>query len=96
MALKSLFLSALMGIMLIPSSYADVQINSKFDEYFEGALKVYSQYKIYNKQESEQFFSFVKSKWESRQCTNNCEADGVRVGKEYYTNRMIDKEDNEI
>jgi hypothetical protein len=96
MALKTLFLSALIGVAMIPSSYADVNVNSRFDEYFEGALKVYSQYKIYNKQESEQFFSFVKSKWESNKCTNSCEADGVRVGQEYYTNRMIEKAQDDI
>lgn len=90
MALKALALSALIGIMAIPASYAEVNFNPKFDEYFEGALKVYSQYKIYNKQESEQFFTFVKSKWERQPCTNSCEADGALVAQEYYTNRLVE------
>lgn len=94
MALKALFLSALIGITCIPAQANS--LNPKFDEYFEGALKVYSQYKIYNKQESEQFFSFVKSKWDRQSCTNSCEAAGVEVAKEYYTNRLIEKENHEI
>ncbi|ANA49452.1 lysis inhibition [Salmonella phage vB_SnwM_CGG4-1] len=94
MALRALFLSALIWILSIPAQ-ADV-FNPKFDEYFEGALKVYTHYKIYNKQESEQFFSFVKSKWDSQSCAESCEAKGAEVAKQYYTNRLIEKEENEI
>ncbi|ATN93074.1 rI-like periplasmic antiholin [Salmonella phage Melville] len=94
MALRALFLSALIGIMCVPV-HADT-FNPKFDEYFEGALKVYTQYKIYNKRESEQFFSFVKSKWDSQSCNESCEAKGAEVAKQYYTNRLIEKEENEI
>ncbi|AFU64052.1 hypothetical protein CPTAKMNP4_105 [Salmonella phage vB_SenM-AKM_NP4] len=94
MALRALFLSALIGIMCVPV-HADT-FNPKFDEYFEGALKVYTQYKIYNKRESEQFFSFVKSKWDRQPCTSTCEAAGVEVAKEYYTNRFTEKEEHEI
>lgn len=57
--------------------------DGSFDQYIEGALKVYSQFQSPSKQESEQFYSFVKTKWQKQNCTKECIDTGTKVALEY-------------
>ena len=86
MAFKSILCLAL--ILGSSVSYsASSQDTEQFDQYVEGALKVYSQFKEPSKQESEQFYSFIKTKWQTENCTENCLTHGTHAGFE-YANRM--------
>lgn len=73
-------LALFFGIGLSPSVHAD---GEAFNQYVEGAMAVYSKFKEPSKQESEQFFTFIKSKWQKETCVTNCKNDGLRAGKEY-------------
>lgn len=68
------------GVGLSPSVHAD---GEAFNQYVEGAMAVYSKFKEPSKQESEQFFTFIKSKWQKETCVTSCKNDGQRAGIEY-------------
>ncbi len=61
-----------------------------FNNYVEGAMVVYSQFKTPSKQESEEFYKFIKSKWIYTQCTDNCAQLGFKVGSEYAERKNIE------
>ncbi|ASD52119.1 lysis inhibition [Pseudomonas phage PspYZU05] len=60
------------------------------DSYFEGALKIYSQFKEPSRLESEKFFEFVRIKWEQGSCSNNCTEQGKRAGMEYANLKKVE------
>lgn len=60
-----------------------------FDEYVEGALKVYSQFQTPSKESSEDFYKFVKEKWNKTNCTVKCSEDGFKVAIEYVEKNKI-------
>lgn len=60
-----------------------------FNQYVEGALKVYSQFQKPSKQESEQFYSFIKNKWSTVSCTSECSVTGINVGLQYASQMRI-------
>ena len=57
--------------------------SAEFDQYFQGALTVYSQFKEPSKEESEEFFAFIKTKWTYETCDRACSNEGVKAGHEY-------------
>lgn len=63
----------------------NVKLNTtdSFNDYASGAMSVYTKFKKPNKDQSEKFFAFVKSKWQTTQCLENCNSAGVAAGKEY-------------
>ncbi|HFG0932102.1 TPA: hypothetical protein ACGE0Z_002425 [Klebsiella pneumoniae] len=60
-----------------------------FNQYVEGALKVYSQFQKPSKQESEQFYSFIKNKWSTVSCTSECSVTGINAGLQYASQMRI-------
>lgn len=60
-----------------------------FNQYVEGALKVYSQFQTPSKQESEQFYSFIKNKWSTENCTSECSVTGINAGLQYASQMRI-------
>lgn len=56
-----------------------------FTEFADGAMSVYQKFTSPSVQESEQFFAFIKSKWQKDDCSNQCSADGKKAAKEYAT-----------
>lgn len=60
-----------------------------FDQYVEGALKVYSQFRTPSKESSEDFYKFVKHKWSDSNCSIKCSEDGYKVAKEYVEKNKI-------
>lgn len=70
----------LLGMGVSPSVQAD---GEAFNQYVEGAMAIYSKFKEPSKQESEQFYTFIKSKWQKETCINDCKNNGFRAGKEY-------------
>lgn len=94
MAFKPLCLALVLGcgISLPAASHEDI---SDFDSYVQGALQVYAKFKEPSKQESEQFYSFIKSKWASESCSKDCDSLGRSAGKE-YANTMRIQLDNEV
>ena len=80
------------GISLPAASHNDI---SDYNSYVEGALQVYAKFKEPSKQESEQFYAFVQSKWKSETCSKDCDSLGRSAGEE-YANRMRIQLDNEI
>lgn len=84
-----------MLILSLACSYAHskpVEDSSKFNTYVEGAMEVYSQFKTPSKEESEEFYDFVKSKWITSRCESNCDKWGYLVGKEYADKKKVDVE----
>ena len=60
-----------------------------FNQYVEGALKVYAQFQKPSKQESEQFYSFIKNKWSTVNCTSECSVTGINAGLQYASQMRI-------
>lgn len=92
----------LFTIFLISSSvaYSNASIvknnvDQKFNNYVEGAMQVYVQFKQPSKSESEQFYAFVKSKWISSPCDKDCQLWGYNAGKEYATRKKVEIENKE-
>ncbi len=73
-------LALFFSVGLSPTVRAD---GESFNQYVEGAMAVYSKFKEPSKQESELFFTFIKSKWQKETCVNSCKTDGLRAGEEY-------------
>lgn len=96
MAFKlSLCLALVLGCCVsLPASSQDNK-DAGFNSYVEGALEVYALFKEPSKQESEQFYSYIKSKWEISDCKDNCSELGRSTGVE-YANRMRIQLDNEV
>ncbi|WJZ27985.1 lysis inhibition [Serratia phage 92A1] len=63
-----------------------------FNEYLEGAMSVYSKFKAPSVEESEQFYAFIKSKWQRDDCSTQCTADGKQAGAEYATLYQVNLE----
>lgn len=82
-------LSLLLGIGISPNVHAD---GEAFNQYVEGALNVYSKFKEPSKQQSEQFYTFIKSKWQKETCVADCKNDGVRAGQEYASRMNVEIE----
>lgn len=80
--------------LIIASTYASPtnppKVPEDFNNYVEGALVVYSQFKTPSKQESEEFYKFIKSKWTYTQCTDNCGKLGYKAGSEYVEQKNIE------
>jgi hypothetical protein len=67
------------------------QANDKeFNNFVEGALEVYSQFKKPSKAESERFYSFLQAKWSSNECTQNCSVAGYNTGKQYVKEKNVE------
>ena len=62
----------------------------KFDAYVEGAMVVYSQFKTPSKKESEEFYSFLTTKWMCTECVDNCTTLGIKAGAEYAEKKKIE------
>ena len=93
MAFKPICLALVLGCGIsLPAASHDI---SSFNSYVEGALKVYAQFKEPSKQESEQFYGFLKSKWKTEACLKDCGPLGRTAGVE-YANRMRIQLDNEV
>lgn len=60
-----------------------VDTKESFCDYANGAMTVYSKFKQPSKEQSEKFFSFVRSKWQTAECSSDCSSAGVKAGKEY-------------
>lgn len=83
----------LIGACMAPVVHAE---EANFQVFADGAMKVYSLFQEPSKQESEQFYSFIKQKWDKEACvSNSCEVDGLNAGKEYAAINRV-KLDNEI
>lgn len=92
MAFKnSLFFATVLCTCL--SFSMSVSASEEFDQYVEGALKVYSQFQKPSKEESEQFYSFIKDKWNSEKCTSECSITGMNAGIQYANQMGITLED---
>lgn len=74
---------------------AENKKNEDFDNYVEGALVVYSQFKTPSKKESEEFYDFIKNKWVYTFCDEkNCNKKGEKVALQYVEINNIEKKDN--
>lgn len=80
--------------LIIASAYASPtnppKVPEDFNEYVEGALVVYSQFKTPSKHESEEFYKFIKTKWSYSQCADNCAQLGFKAGSEYAEKKNIE------
>lgn len=66
-----------------------------FDEYAEGAMTIYSKFTKPSVEESEQFYAFIKDKWQKADCApRQCEKDGKNAGVEYAVIYQVPIEDN--
>ena len=90
--IRAIGLVLLLGATLTPTVQAD---DASFNSYFEGALQVYSKFKEPSKQESEQFYSFIKSKWQKETCVKNCVVDGKSAGLEYAWRNSVELVDRD-
>lgn len=63
---------------------------SGFNNYVEGALEVYSQFKRPSKEESEKFYSFLKTKWNNTDCSKACSKAGYAIGQQYAKEQNIE------
>lgn len=89
--IKRIATCLLIGGCLSPTiSSAD---SSTFDVYADSAMKVYSQFKEPSIEQSERFFTFIKNKWSSTQCTETCSVDGYEAATEYAKLMKIKLED---
>lgn len=61
----------------------DNTTQESFCDYANGAMTVYSKFKKPSKEQSEKFFSYVKTKWQNAQCSADCSDQGIKAGKEY-------------
>lgn len=75
------------SIGISPNVHAD---EAAFKQYVEGAMAVYSKFKEPSKQESEQFYTFIKSKWQKETCISNCKTDGLKAGHEYAVRMNVE------
>lgn len=75
------------GIGFSPNVHAD---GEAFNQYVEGAMAVYSKFKEPSKYESEQFYTFIKSKWQKETCVSNCKNDGAKAGQEYAARMNVE------
>lgn len=66
------------------------QPNTHFNNYVEGALVVYSQFKKPTKEESEEFYSFIKTKWSYTKCSIDCSEKGEQVAARYVEIKNIE------
>lgn len=81
------FLSGILLCLSILLSSAYASDDKYFNVYAEGAMSVYSKLKEPSKEESVQFYAFIKTKWEETNCQNNkCGEDGKSAAQEYVYN----------
>lgn len=80
---------------LIWSSSALAANNDRdFDRFVEGALEVYSQFKTPSKEESERFYAFLQTKWNTSVCAKNCGQVGYHIGQQYAREKNIEIKQN--
>lgn len=83
----------LFGACMAPVVYAD---EANFQVYADGAMKVYFLFQEPSKHESEQFYSFIKNKWDQDSCVKEtCALNGEQAAKEYAKINRV-KLENEI
>lgn len=81
------------GIYSTASDNIAVDTQDSFNDYANGAMSVYSKFQKPSKEQSESFYAFIKSKWQSSDCSVNCSNVGVQAGQEYamLMNIQMDK-----
>lgn len=60
------------------------------NEYFSGAMKVYTAFIPPSEEESKKFTKFVLDKWKESECVNTCSIEGFKAAKEYAKNIKVD------
>ena len=80
-----IFLSVVL-LMLCSSTKAN---EAKFNQFAEGALVVYSQFKRPSKEESERFYTFVQNKYASQKCSSECSRNGYDAATQYVKEKNI-------
>lgn len=85
--MKSILLLCALFLM---TSNAMASNDRDFNRFVEGALEVYSQFKTPSKEESERFYTFLQTKWNSSACTKNCGQVGYSVGQQYAKEKNIE------
>lgn len=77
---------SLCSTTIFADDVSTIDTTKSFNDYANGAMSVYTKFKQPSKEQSEKFFAFVKTKWQSSQCSVNCSTAGENAGKEYaYT-----------
>lgn len=80
--LLSMFIS-LIGIMFISNT-------NNIQQYLDGAMTVYTKFDSPNKQQSDEFLSYIKSEWKESNCFD-CRGYGVSVAEKYVSITVEDK-----
>lgn len=91
--IRTLIISLCCLIFLSAQAYPSISITKQdkdFDNYVEGALNVYSQFKTPTKKESENFYNFIKSKWVYTRCSTDCSEKGEKVAAMYVEIKNIE------
>lgn len=85
-------------IMMQSSSASSINSSTKeYNDFVEGALEVYSQFKRPSKEESEKFYSFIQEQWSESSCNKNCNNIGMYVGKKYARDKNVEiKTENQL
>ncbi|ARB05894.1 hypothetical protein fHeYen901_121 [Yersinia phage fHe-Yen9-01] len=92
MSLTKLAVCAMM-IAFFVSPTASMADEHNKHQYFEGAMTIYSKFKEPSREQSEQFYSFIKSKWQQARCQASCSVDGRDAANEYAMQRKVKLDD---
>lgn len=65
----------------------------KENQFFEGAMTIYSKFKEPSKEHSEEFYAFIKSKWQQAKCDTSCSVDGKDAAHEYAMKKQVKLEE---
>lgn len=76
-------------IFVSSTCFASPKQDKEFNNFVEGALEVYSQFKTPSKAESERFYAFLQDKWTDSECKTQCGVDGYIAGKQYVKEKNI-------
>ena len=77
-------------IVSTQASPSALKSNKSFDNYVEGAMTVYSQFKRPSKDQSEEFYKFIKGKWVYTVCSSDCSKEGAKNAYKYVEIKNVE------
>lgn len=80
----------LLALFLFIFPFSLVNASTEYEQFMDGAMSVYSQFKKPSKEESEKFYGFLQSKWTKTSCKENCDVLGYLAGTEYAKERNVE------
>lgn len=93
--IRKTMLACSVGLFLTFSMPISNAAEGNFKDYADGAMLIYSKFKQPSKTESEQFYSYIKSRWESENC-EYCILPGKKAAEEYAVLRKVELDHNGI